>query len=199
MPIQYQKNWVQDEWFTDQYQAHKRENFDLLDAYLTQPPQTILDIGSGLAWESRLFAQQYGTQLYLLDGDFDNNDFDRNLVQARYVPDAKDFAFYYKLDYLREQLDLLGTENYQLIDANNIQLSDHIKFDLITSWVSCGFHYPIETYRDLIVKHSHENTVVVMDLRVPSKAAVPVIESFVEVVKVLNRRHKYQTTHIRLS
>lgn len=199
MPIQYQKNWIDEEWFSDQYQAHKQENFELLDAYLTRPPQTILDIGSGLAWESRLFGQKYGTQLYLLDGDFDNNDFERHLVQARYVSDARDFAFYYKLDYLREQLDQLGTQNYQLVDANNINISDAVKFDLITSWVSCGFHYPIETYRELILKHSHPETVIVMDLRVPSKKTAPVIESFVDTVNVLNTRHKYQTTHIRIS
>jgi SAM-dependent methyltransferase len=199
MAIKYQKDWVNEEWFTEEYQIHKRENFELLDAYLGKPPKRILDIGCGLAWESRMFNEKYGTELYLLDGDYDDNPLDRELVQARYSNDAGRFAFYYKLDFLRDQLDKLGTQNYQLIDSNNIDIADDIKFDLITSWVSCGFHYPVNTYQDLILKHSNENTCVVMDLRLTPKTQDPVLEENVEIIKVVNRRRKYVTAEIKIS
>jgi hypothetical protein len=41
----YIKNWIDQEWFTDIYQQHKRENFEILDQYLDTPPLAILDIG----------------------------------------------------------------------------------------------------------------------------------------------------------
>jgi SAM-dependent methyltransferase len=197
--ILYQKDWINEEWFTDMYQQHKQENFELLDEYLSTHPKTILDIGCGLGWESRLFNKKYGTELYLLDGDYDDNaQDDRVQQQARYTTDAKNFAFYYKLDFLRNELDKLNTQNYHLVDCNNIDISEDIKFDVITSWVSCGFHYPVNTYRDLILKHSHENTVVVMDLRILAKQTQPIVEDGVEVVEIINTRAKYNTTHIRI-
>lgn len=199
MTILYQKDWINEEWFTPEYQQIKKENFDKLDSYLQFSPKRILDIGCGLAWESRLFNQKHNSDLYLLDGDFDSNPVDKKLVQARYSTDAKDFAFYYKLDFLKTELDKLNTKNYTLVDCNNISIDKNIKFDLITSWVSCGFHYPISTYRDLILKHSHVNTVVVMDLRILPKTTDPVIDDDVEIVNVINRRQKYATSHIKFN
>lgn len=197
--ILYQKDWINEEWYTDIYQQDKQENFDLLDAYLSTPPKTILDIGCGLGWESRLFNKKHGTELYLLDGDFDDNDQTGRLQQqARYTTDVKNFAFYYKLDFLRDELDKLNTQNYHLIDCNNISIPENIKFDLITSWVSCGFHYPVNTYRELILKHSHENTVVVMDLRILPKQDKLIVEDGVNVIKIINNRPKYATSHIRI-
>jgi SAM-dependent methyltransferase len=196
--ILYQKDWVNDEWSTDQYQQHKQENFDLLDTYLDDAPKTILDIGCGLAWESRLFNKKYGTELYLLDGDFDDNaQDDRIQQQARYTTDSKNFAFYYKLNFLQSKLDELDTQNYHLVDCNNIDIPSDVKFDVITSWVSCGFHYPASTYRELVLKHSHANTVVVMDLRIYAKQTNPLVEPSFEIVNIINQRAKYATSHIR--
>lgn len=199
MPILYQKDWINEEWFTPDYQDHKRKNFEILDQYMSKPPTSILDIGCGLAWESRMFNHKYGTRLTLLDGDYDNNSQDpfHTQMQARYCENAKDFAFYYKLDFLKQELDKLDTRNYELVDCNSIDIDQDKKFDLITSWVSCGFHYPVTTYRDLVVSHSHPNTVVVMDLRIPAKAPQPILEPGVEIVQILNRRPKYATCHVR--
>jgi trans-aconitate methyltransferase len=69
-----QKNWMDEVWNTELYQQLKRENFELVDKYLPSAPLKILDIGCGLAWESRLFNQKYGSELWLLDGDTKNND-----------------------------------------------------------------------------------------------------------------------------
>ena len=63
MAILYEKDWINKEWFTDGYQTDKKENFNLLDDYLEIKPLRILDIGCGLAWESRMFSEKYGTEL----------------------------------------------------------------------------------------------------------------------------------------
>ena len=199
MAILYEKDWLNEEWFTDEYQDAKCENFELLDAYLGDAPRRILDIGCGLAWESRMFNEKYGTELYLLDGDYDDNPIDQELVQARYSEDASRFAFYYKLDFLQAELDKLNTQNYRLIDSNNINIDDDVKFDLITSWVSCGFHYPVNTYRDLILKHSHADTRVVMDVRLTPKSRDVALDHNIELVKIINCRRKYITAEIKIS
>lgn len=198
MAILYQKDWMNEEWNQPLYQSFKQENFQTLSQYLEHSPDTLLDIGCGLAFESRQFNQQHGTRLWLLDGNFDDNDQNKLLVQARYNRDAKDFAFYYNLDVLENKLIEMGTQNYTLVDAGRIDLPEDLRFDLITSWMSCGFHYPVNTYRDLVKKHSHAHTVIVMDLRRDTHTGDILLESGVEIVEILQQRRKYATCHIRL-
>jgi len=186
-------------WDRDRYQQSKRENFEILDAYLSSPPKRILDIGCGLAWESRWFNEKYGTELWLLDGDSANNDTKLETASSgSYHYTAEEFLFYHSLDTLDKELKKLNTQNYKLIDCNNINIPEDIKFDLITSWVSCGFHYPINTYRDLILKHSTPETKIVMDLRVMyKKTGMPETEEGVEFANFISTRNKYTTTEIR--
>ena len=193
-----QKNWIDEVWNTELYQQLKRENFELVDKYLPSAPLKILDIGCGLAWESRLFNQKYGSELWLLDGDTKNND--TKLLTAsegEYHSTPNEFLYYYPLQKLDEELKKLGTQNYYLVDCNNIQIGEDVKFDLITSWVSCGFHYPSSTYRDLILKHSHVNTKIIFDIRIKTKQINPVLEGGVEIVQSLNKRRKYVTAEIK--
>ena len=193
-------DWINEVWNTELYQQLKRENFELVDKYLPSAPLKILDIGCGLAWESRLFNEKYGTELWLLDGD--NND---NSKKPEYSSDtswhntADDFLYYHPLEKLKSELDTLETKNYHLVDCNNINIPSDIKFDLITSWVSCGFHYPVNTYKDLILKHSHENTVVVMDIRRKRKSFNLDIDEGVEILEILNTRQKYNTSVLKIS
>jgi ubiquinone/menaquinone biosynthesis C-methylase UbiE len=155
-----QKDWMSEVWNTELYQQYKKENFEILDKFLKTPPAKILDIGCGLAWESRMFNEKYGSELWLLDGDYKDNDQKPEYSsQASWHHSADDFMYYYPLSKLKTELEKLDTKNYHLVDCNNLNFPEDVKFDLITSWISCGFHYPVATYRDLILKHSHENTV----------------------------------------
>jgi SAM-dependent methyltransferase len=187
-------------WDTDLYQGYKQENFDILDKYLETPPLKILDIGCGLAWESRHFYHKYGSELWLLDGDIKNNEVKQGAGDGGYHSTADNFLFYHPLTALDTEFKKANIQNYHLIDCNNINISEDVKFDLITSWVSCGFHYPVNTYRDLILKHSHKNTKVIMDLRIRYKKAIqPVKEEGVEILKVIAQRNKYIMAELTLS
>lgn len=191
-------NWIDNVWSTELYQQLKKENFDLANKYMPVAPKKILDIGCGLAWESRLFNQAHGSELWLLDGDTKNN-YTKSPTAATgaYHSTPNEFLYYYPLQQVDDELKKLGTENYHLIDCNNIQIDENIKFDLITSWVSCGFHYPSSTYRDLILKHSHSDTKIIFDIRIKRKHSNPLLESGVEIVNILNQRSKYVTAEIR--
>ncbi len=192
------KDWIDEVWFTEHYQLHKKENFEVVNSYLQSPPKRILDIGCGLAWESRLFNQAHGTELWLIDGDTKNNETKLpTAADGAYHADPNEFLYYYPLQRLDNELIKLGTQNYHLIDCNNIQISEDIKFDLITSWVSCGFHYPSSTYRDLILKHSHPDTKIIFDIRIKRKGTNPMLEPGVEIIHRLNERQKYITAEIK--
>jgi SAM-dependent methyltransferase len=193
-----EQNWIVEVWNTELYQQLKKENFELASKYLPVAPKKILDIGCGLAWESRLFNQTYGSELWLLDGDTENNDTKSpSAGTGDYHSTSDEFLYYYPLQKIDEELKKLGTENYHLIDCNNIQIDENIKFDLITSWVSCGFHYPSSTYRDLILKHSHPDTKIIFDIRIKTKQSTPFLEPGVEIVNRLNQRRKYVTAEIK--
>jgi hypothetical protein len=191
--------WLSGEWSTPEYQAAKKLNFDLLDAELKNPPISILDIGCGLAWESRMFNNKYGTELWLLDGDTSLNTSTSELVsEDGYHVNPNEFLFYHPMSWLKEQLDANETKNYNLIDVNNISIPKDKKFDLITSWLSCGFHYPVSTYKDLILQHSHETTRIFLDIRLHLKTKeIFHNDNSIEVLKILNRHRKYIAAEIR--
>jgi hypothetical protein len=191
--------WLSGEWSTPEYQTAKKLNFDLLDAELINPPTSILDIGCGLAWESRMFNNKYGTELWLLDGDVDNNkDKLKSASEKDYHATADEFLFYHPLNWVKSELDRLETKNYNLIDVNNIVIPEDKKFDIITSWLSCGFHYPASTYRDLILKHSHENTRVFLDIRVDLKTKeIFYNDSSIEVLTILSKHRKHISAEVR--
>lgn len=193
-----QNDWLSEVWLHDDYQNSKRKNFELLEKYLKTPPKNILDIGCGLAWESRFFNEKYNSELWLLDGDADqgNKNKPNHSSDTKYHNNAEEFLFYYSLQKLKEELDSRGTKKYHLIDCNNITISDEIKFDLITSWVSCGFHYPISTYKNLIKKHSYDNTVVAMDVR--HQKGKLYLEEGIEVIETIQTNIKYSTLILKI-
>jgi SAM-dependent methyltransferase len=194
----YQKNWMK-LWNSDNYKRKKIAGFEALDQYLTTPPKRILDIGCGLAWESRQFNSKYNSELWLMDGDVSTNSTkDPNKANhGKWHQDSKDLLFYHSIDFLDSKFKEANITNYHLVDVNNIVIPEDVKFDLITSWLSCGFHYPASTYRELILKHSHKNTVVVFDLKVPKDSEIPTLESGVELINPLYKGRKHLSSHIR--
>ena len=192
--------WLLGEWSKPEYQAAKKLNFDLLDAELKNPPISILDIGCGLAWESRMFNNKYGTELWLLDGDTALNTNTSELVsEDGYHVNPNEFLFYHPMSWLKEQLDAKETKNYNLIDVNNISIPKDKKFDVITSWLSCGFHYPASTYKDLILQHSHENTRIFLDIRLHLKTKeIFYNDNSIEILKILSKHKKHINAEIRV-
>lgn len=149
-------------WLAPDYVKGTENNFHLVDQYLKTPPKRILDIGCGYANVSSLFQQKYGCELYLLDGDFADNNPEATR-KAKYGP-VEDFLFYSPVSKLKEQWDRQGM-TYTFVDANNIHIDPDVKFDVVYSWISCGFHYPVATYKDLILRHTTEDSVIIMDFR----------------------------------
>lgn len=145
-------------WLNSEYVKQKQEHFLAIDNYLKAPVQSIMDIGCGYAQESIAFNQKYNSKLVLLEGD--------NTTGARdsgWNSDPNNFAFYNSLDELEKYFENKKIKNYKLFDIKTY--NSNKTFDLICSYLSCGFHYPIETYEQLIKKSMHKNTKLIFTLR----------------------------------
>lgn len=190
-----ENTWHVEGWLTPEYQKEKHQNFLNLSSYLNFAPKTLLDIGCGMAWESRYFYNSFGTELWLIDGDSNENQ--NGAADAKYHINAKNFGFYHTIEYLKKQIDSSGFTNYNLINSNNINIPKDKKFDVITSWLSCGFHYPVSTYKNLIQAHSHENTKIVMDIRTELKTKNVILEEDIEIVHIISYHKKHINAEIR--
>jgi SAM-dependent methyltransferase len=175
-------------WSLDYYLAEKQAVFEQIDTYLKTPPKRMLDIGAGYGYIPELFQKKYGTEIFFLEGDFESTS-DRER-KGKYG-EVKDFKFYVGVKELKEYWDSRDIK-YTFVDANNISLEDGIKFDLVTSFLSCGYHYPANTYKDLIAKHTDVNSVVIMDIR--AKTLKEQSKDF-DVIETLNTTSKHQRTH----
>jgi SAM-dependent methyltransferase len=187
-------------WSAEKYVNKRRVNFEIVDAYLDQPVGRLLDIGCGFAYESRWFNEKYGTELWLLDGDANTNATKpESASYGNWNTDSSELKFYHTFDFLDAKLKELGTKNYHLVDANNIVIPDDVKFDVITSWLSCGHHYPVLTYADLMKRHSHTNTRIILDIRTKGLAQALIgVEGFEIVNKISNYGKKRCTAEIKL-
>lgn len=148
-------------WGTAKHLSLKKQIFHTIDNYIDFKPKRILDIGCGLAYESELFQKKYGSELYLLDGDYNSQN---NITRDVDYGTVEDFRFYNTIDELTNSYDSRGMK-YTFVDANNIDIPDDITFDLVLSNLSCGFHYPANTYQDLVLKHTLPESKIIIDIR----------------------------------
>lgn len=173
-------------WINNKHHYDSKEKiFKKISSY-TGPIKTMLDIGCGLARESEHYYKTYGTKIYLLDGDF--NETTERPRDTNYG-NVNNFKFYSKIDDLKKSYDERNME-YVFVDASNIQLDTSVKFDLIYSAVSCGFHYPASTYKNLIQEHIHDNTKIIFDIRKKSD------QSDIIIKNILDETKKYITAEI---
>ena len=188
-------------WSHERYVAKRRANFETVDRYLNQPVGRLLDIGCGFAYDSRWFNEKYGTELWLLDGDASTNSAKpESASYGNWNTTSSELKFYHTFEFLDAKLKELGTQNYHLVDANNISIPDDVKFDVITSWLSCGHHYPVNTYMELMRRHSHANTRIVLDIRCKGSQTNFIGVDGFEIVNVISNAggKKRATVEIRL-
>lgn len=175
-----EKTWINGVWESNEYRDVKQVSFELLDSFLKQPPKIILDIGCGLAFESEMFQKKYNCNLYLLDGDFEST---KDATRDRKYGPSDSMAFYSKIPDLINSFDQRNLR-YNFINANNISLPPDLTFDLIYSNVSCGFHYPLSTYLQVLRKHSNENSIMIFDIN--SRYLLEQLDGSFEVVESKN-------------
>ena len=156
------EDWSQNKWLDESYSEGKRLSYKGIESFFEKDyvPRTVLDIGCGMAFEAQMLQEKYGCDLYLLDGDYATTPTKRAIG---FGP-VDSMAFYTPVDDLKKRWDSQGMD-YTFVDANNISIPDDVVFDLVISNVSCGYHYPLDTYYDLLKKHTNEDSLLLFDIR----------------------------------
>ena len=164
-----------------------------LETCLEQMPKIkldrILDIGAGPGYKSKILADYFSCkEIWIIEGFSDNNNKkNENAIKVKYNHSADDFLYYQTENRLRAHYAAFMQDyDYHLVDADNINIPDDIKFDFIMSAQSCGHHYPISTYAELIKKHSTPTTLNLFDIRL-DKFKRPVVDSSFMIKKKYNQ------------
>lgn len=154
-------------WDSEAYREGVLTQYKIVEQYLDSIGHNInklCDIGCGWATSSIYFQKKYNCESYLLEGDAESAPIPE-VSRTNGWGTTDTMSFYFPLSSLQPIWEQQGLR-YTWVNPLKLKKVDpSIKFDLIISTLSCGYHYPIATYGNFIKQHSHDKTVVIMDLR----------------------------------
>ena len=127
----------------DIYQIVCESEWDVIKDYIGKP-KTILELGCGLGRMSAYINGMIGDDSikYIL---VDSNGSPYGKIKFGWNPPKQ--RFYNNLELTRKFCDMNNLYNCEIVDLKNIK-SQILSVDLIISFLSVGFHYPIESYID---------------------------------------------------
>ena len=129
----------------------------------------ILDIGCGLGGIDVLLYHQFSTapnehvELWMLDKDDDSP------LRGGHYAGFTDTttAAYNSLDVTRNFLEAnkVPSNRIQLVNIEQDSFPSSIKFDLVLSLLSWGFHYPVDVYLEKVVQSLKSSGALFIDIR----------------------------------
>lgn len=121
-------------------------------------PKRAADIGCGYAIFDLFLAKTYGAHISLIDIETNEH---------RHFGYKKEAAAYTNLGRAQEFLTANGVpaQDIVLCNPNNDRLENIGNLDLVTSFVSCGFHYPANTYEGFFNRAIRPGGAIILDLR----------------------------------
>lgn len=162
------------------------KDYNMIKSYLPEHTSNILDIGCGLGLIDIALNQHYqgNVNLHLLDK---TNEISEDTSVRGF---NKQYIFYNSMNATRHTLVDNGVNyeklfTYEVSDKSIEQIRAN-KFDVIISLLSCGWHYSIETYIDLIKQTLSETGILILDIRHDTGQLEYALEHFILVDKVIN-------------
>jgi len=146
-----------------EYDQVNRGWWEEIKPYLPQRAGRVLDIGCGLGGIDELayghFSQTGPVELYLADQDY--------VSEVVTYDFAEESAAYNSLALTRAFLAGRGVDQEAIhtVDVDKAGLPEEVSFDLILSFLSWGFHFPVETYLDYAKSHLEPGGVLLLDTR----------------------------------
>lgn len=141
------------------------KDYDMIKPYLPDTSNNILDIGCGLGLIDIALYHHYNqdVNLFLLDKT-------NTITEDTHIRGFnKEYVFYNSMECTRDTLQTNGVNESNIIayevSPENLNQIENNKFDVILSLLSCGWHYSIETYSDLIKNTLSKNGVLILDIR----------------------------------
>jgi SAM-dependent methyltransferase len=143
------------------YSEDIRREYELIKSSLPERAERILDIGCGIAGIDVYLFRHYGgmPRLYLMD--------QARLDQIYYGYENR-AAFYNDIGLARLFLNQNGVPNSNIhfveAEVGNIDRMG-TDFDLVVSLIAWGFHFPLSTYLEEVLRSLRANARIVVDLR----------------------------------
>lgn len=121
-------------------------------------PKHIADIGCGYAFFDLFAAKALDCDITLID--IETND-------HRHFGYKQEGAAYTNLSRARALLTMngLASDRVTTINPEKSDLTAAAKVDLAVSFVSCGYHYPLNTYADFFRNGVKDDGAVILDIR----------------------------------
>lgn len=141
------------------YSLDLQRELEALRPHLPARAVNVLDIGCGLGGIDALVYEACGEpDLYLVDREGFSDIF------YGFEPSA---AHYNALAKTRELLLMNGVaaERIHTIDVDSQPLPTDVRFDLVLSLLSWGFHYPLSAYLDYVTRRLTDGGTVILDVR----------------------------------
>lgn len=139
------------------------KDFNMIKDYLPNSASDILDIGCGLGLINIALNDLYS------DCNFHLLDKTQELNTEKISGFNEKYTFYNSLPAAKTILNKNGIDENRIhlyeVEDENIDLLKTKKFDVILSFLSCGWHYSVEVYRDLILSSLADNGIVILDIR----------------------------------
>lgn len=159
--IRLQRTWLKGSTTEDIQHLYYKSctiDFKAVLPHIKTPPENILDIGAGMGGVDVLLFKHFGgtPDLVLLDAD-------KVDAEISYGFSAR-ASVYSKKSEVKEFLIGNGVPRKKFNLVKNFPDPSH-KFDLITSFISCGFHYPLSVYMSNIIKGIKPEGVLILDIR----------------------------------
>ncbi len=170
-----------------EYSQEIQDDYELIQAYLPAQCSSVLDIGSGIGGIDVILLKHYGFKpdIFL----FDLNRIDTNL----YYEFHTHAAAYNSFEIAETLLKLNGVpENkIHLFDVDqNSYLHLQNSFDIVVSYKSWGFHYPLKTYLSWVMTRLKKYSILSCDLRKNTGDLELLKQHFDEII-ILNKGSKH--------
>jgi hypothetical protein len=150
--------------------------------FLPEKPRTFLDIGAGIGGiDAKLSRVYQESTFYLLDRDYIGKG-----SKVGWHDSDKTFAPYNSFDETRKFMTANGVAHsqYELVDR-----VPAVDFDVVMSFLSWGFHYPVETYLTAVLACMHGHSVLIMDIRKGTNG-IDVLSERMNAVEVIGEGKK---------
>jgi len=163
-----------------EYITEMEKEFKLILPFLLKKCNSILDIGCGVAGIDVLLSKHYDNpKLYLLDTDFKND-----VVYGF----GNKKSFYNSLSATKNMMDFNNVLNYHILDFNH-ELKNLENIDIIISTLSCGYHYPVDTYLEKINKILSKNGILIIDIR-ENTDGIKKIGKYFQYINIISNYNK---------
>lgn len=145
-------------------------------------PKRVADIGAGYAFIDLMLYRKFKCDLVLIDIE-DSKD--------RHFGYQKSGAGYSSLKKAKEFLVANGVpkSKIKLINPDKKKLTTIKPVDLAISLISCGFHYPANTYETFYKNQVAENGAIILDIRKGS-GGIPYMKKNIGETQILSRSTK---------